>query len=740
MLSGLGALILVGLIVPQFAHAAFADQMLADIVSYSAKFIIYLYNFFISLAFMLAGALVEFMMTLNTTVANTGVNQLVGVGWTITRDLANLGFVLAMIIIAFATIVGSEEYGYKKLLPKLIAAAILVNFSLAIGGVFIDFSNVITNFFMSKINEGGMFGVVNKLAGAFNSQQFMLNSGNDPLPPNPADEAGVGTSLSTAVMASIAEIFFITGFNLIATIIMFIFAIMLLVRFVWLSILLILAPITWLFWVIPGQADKFSKWWSKFMEQVFFAPILMFFLYLALGSAEALGKVNTTNEFFKMGALQNIMVIGSQMTVLSGILIGGLIAAQKMGIVAAAAGIDRLQGLGAIAKNYAGKGAKTFGQKIAQSRVGGAIGRQALRFGTGIKTVGEYKPKNLFGKAAMLAMTPVRAPLQAMIRVAGQGLQTVDGASTKPDSLGSLAWAVLTGGEKGVETKISEAKKAKETTSLEEDEKNHEKKLKKLEELEKAGVDVSDMKKNIEKLEDEMRKKTKLPETEEGLMKQAEEFELKREMLLAKGLKTSFFEAQRDATYKELSKMRKTSAEASPARTEWEKQLVAMTAKKDEDIKNKAYIPAPGMKHDLDSKITAAKEQTAKWQKIEGQKPKTKAQWEERAKDLVEATIAARNAKNDGWFSENPLEKITDLWNDAKKEIAEAEKKEKENKKQPNTPKEKTTSPIITEGFTENTPIANIRAKAAAQSREEERARRAKEDAERNAQGPKIIT
>ena len=59
MLSGLGALILVGLIVPQFAHAAFADQMLADIVSYSAKFIIYLYNFFISLA--LAMGAVEFM-------------------------------------------------------------------------------------------------------------------------------------------------------------------------------------------------------------------------------------------------------------------------------------------------------------------------------------------------------------------------------------------------------------------------------------------------------------------------------------------------------------------------------------------------------------------------------------------------------------------------------------------------------------------------------------------------------
>lgn len=741
--------LLVGFALPHFAHASIFTMGVSELFGSIMDVTTYALNYFNKIAFILAGSLVEFMLHLNLSVGDTGANPIVGVGWAIARDIANLGFVLAMIVIAFATIVGSESYGYKKLLPKLIAAALLVNFSLTIGGVFIDFSGVITNFFMNKITGRADIdpsaGVSEKLAGAFNIQRFLLPETNNPLPPNPAEETGLAR-YSAAYFAAMIEPWFVFIFTGFAAIILFLFAAMLMRRFVELSILLVFAPLTWLFWAIPGQSSLFSKWWSRFMNQVFFAPIMMFFVYLALGSAEALGNSYVPSKFFQMGAIQATMMTGVQATVLGSILVGGLIAAESMGIWGAKFGMSMMLGFGRAAKYMASNSVKGFGQKIAQSQTGQFIGRQALKFGPGMKKIGEYKPKNILGKAAMLAISPVRAPIQTAFSIAGRGLETMGGAPTKPDSLGSLAWAALTGGEKGVEAKISEAKKAKETTSLEEDEKSHEKKLKKLEELKKAGVDVRDIEKDIERLEGEMRKKTKLPETEDGLIKQAEEFELKREMLLSKGLKTSFFEAQRDATYKELSKMRKASAEMSPARTEWEKQIVAMTAKKDKDIETKTYIPAPGMKHDLDSKITAAKEQAAKWQRIEGQKPKTKAQWEGRAKDLEEASVVATNAKNDGYFSENSLEKITDLWNDAKKEIAEAEKKEQEKSRgnQKNTPreapKEEKKSPIITEGFTENTPIANIRAEAATKAREEERARRAREEAERNAEGPKIIT
>ena len=52
-----------------------------------------------------------------------------------TIKIANLAFVLAIIVIAFATIFRWENYAAKKMLPRLIIAALLVNFSFLIGEV-----------------------------------------------------------------------------------------------------------------------------------------------------------------------------------------------------------------------------------------------------------------------------------------------------------------------------------------------------------------------------------------------------------------------------------------------------------------------------------------------------------------------------------------------------------------------------------------------------------------------------
>ena len=54
-----------------------------------------------------------------------GVQQ----GWTALRDLANMFFIIVLLIMSFATILKIEAYGYKQVLKKLIIMAILVNFS-----------------------------------------------------------------------------------------------------------------------------------------------------------------------------------------------------------------------------------------------------------------------------------------------------------------------------------------------------------------------------------------------------------------------------------------------------------------------------------------------------------------------------------------------------------------------------------------------------------------------------------
>ncbi|MEO7904841.1 MAG: hypothetical protein ABIR91_03550, partial [Candidatus Saccharimonadales bacterium] len=65
--------------------------------------------------------------------------------WNIMRGFANVAFVIAFLIIIYSqlTSVGMSNYGIKKLLPRIIIAAILVNVSYWICAIAIDLSNIL---------------------------------------------------------------------------------------------------------------------------------------------------------------------------------------------------------------------------------------------------------------------------------------------------------------------------------------------------------------------------------------------------------------------------------------------------------------------------------------------------------------------------------------------------------------------------------------------------------------------
>ena len=85
---------------------------------------------------------------------NTGVfqSQIVQKGFGVTLSIANLGFVLGIIVIALATILHRETYGWKKLLWKLVFAAILVNFSLVIAAPIFGIGNSFTQYFLNCVD------------------------------------------------------------------------------------------------------------------------------------------------------------------------------------------------------------------------------------------------------------------------------------------------------------------------------------------------------------------------------------------------------------------------------------------------------------------------------------------------------------------------------------------------------------------------------------------------------------
>src|SRR5688500_15387690 len=65
--------------------------------------------------------------------------------WSVVLHFANYAFVIAFLIIIYSQVtgVGISNYGLKRILPRLIVAAILVNISYWICAVAIDLSNII---------------------------------------------------------------------------------------------------------------------------------------------------------------------------------------------------------------------------------------------------------------------------------------------------------------------------------------------------------------------------------------------------------------------------------------------------------------------------------------------------------------------------------------------------------------------------------------------------------------------
>lgn len=286
-------------------------------------------SFFVGLLFSVGGYLVSLAVKLNLGVMTDRALQ---TGFPVTLQVVNLGFVLVIIVIAFATILRYEQYGMKKMLGKLIIAALLVNFSLTIAGVLLDFANILTTFFIDRATNNNVLAFADELSGAFGIQRL--------LKANPVD-ADVFTSSITSfkgLVLAIASLGFTILFMLLGTITMIGIAVMLLIRYVTILILLILMPFAWLGYAMPGLGGWWSKWWNAFLKNALFMPVTIFFLWLAVSVVRGLsvtnsilqGQLNWDVDLIT-GSLQEF---GTMFAVL-GLMVGGLIAGQKLGIAGA---------------------------------------------------------------------------------------------------------------------------------------------------------------------------------------------------------------------------------------------------------------------------------------------------------------------------------------------------------------------------------------------------------------------
>jgi len=367
--------------VPSVSHASWLADLLGDLVGTAGEGFANLVGSFLSMIVIpvlsailsfIAG-LIDFGLDLGNRVTNL---EAVTTGWNIVLSVTNLGFVLAIIVIAFATIFRIEGYEMRRTLVKLIVAALLVNFSMVIAGAFLSVSNVFVNYLQTAaFSEQSISSV---LGGAFQPQVLLAG----PDIPTAADGANAfGSAMISLIFVVIA--FFIIILT-IATLVL-----MLLYRFFMLAFLLILSPIVWLMWVFPGTQQYWRQWWGEFIRWTFFAPIVLFFVYLAAATAtvlrgggdrisevvtgavgsegiQALANNTVTSQDFFTNLLNSLILVG--------LLIGGIFVANKIGINGGNIGVQ----LGGQAAKLAWGGTKYWGGRAVTRPVRGATAQKAL--------------------------------------------------------------------------------------------------------------------------------------------------------------------------------------------------------------------------------------------------------------------------------------------------------------------------------------------------------------------------
>lgn len=293
-------------------------------------------------------------------------NSFVATGFKNTLDLANLGFILVLIIIAFATILRVQTYGLKRLLTNLIIAAVLINFSLAIAGIFFDFSNVLSDFFLGR--SGGKEEIGSNIANMMSIQTLLNAAGKSP-PVSQDVPQPAGNNLNSVhsnFLKYFVSLTFVVIFTLLASIIFIALAFMVFVRGIYLTFLLILMPLAWLFWTFPTLTYLWNKWWSKFLQWIFFLPAATFFIYLSLVTFTAENSITTgvsagTGEFY---ALIVKLILSLFM------LMAALLTARSMGITGANVA---MRGVGTL-KNMAIGATKRAGFGAARGAARGAAG------------------------------------------------------------------------------------------------------------------------------------------------------------------------------------------------------------------------------------------------------------------------------------------------------------------------------------------------------------------------------
>ena len=287
-------------------------------------------------------ALQEFLKTkpLETTNQNSGIY----LAWVIMRNISNVAFIVAFLVIIYSqlTSVGISNYGVKKMLPRLVIAAVLVNLSFTICAILLDLSNIAGYAF-----QDAFMGIKNTISTVGeNTSTWTWSEVISTALSNGALAVGAGYAVSLALTTELLPML-VPAATLAGLTLLFVLLIMA-ARQALIIILIIVSPLAFVCYLLPGTEKWFKKWRDSFLTMLVFFPAFA----VVFGGAQLAGIIIIQNASGSNGAIMHILGMLVQIIPLA---ITPLIMKLSGGVLGKFAGIvnDKNKGLYDRSKNWA---------------------------------------------------------------------------------------------------------------------------------------------------------------------------------------------------------------------------------------------------------------------------------------------------------------------------------------------------------------------------------------------------
>ena len=240
-------------------------------------------------------ALQEFLKTkpLETTNQNSGIY----LAWVIMRNISNVAFIVAFLVIIYSqlTSVGISNYGVKKMLPRLVIAAVLVNLSFTICAILLDLSNIAGYAF-----QDAFMGIKNTISTVGEntstwtwSEVIMMILSNGALAGGVVATVAMGAELLPLALSALV------GIGLVLLLVLLIMA----ARQALIVILIIISPLAFVCYLLPGTEKWFKKWRDLFFTMLVFFPAFA----VIFGGAQLAGIIIIQNATGANGGIMQIL-------------------------------------------------------------------------------------------------------------------------------------------------------------------------------------------------------------------------------------------------------------------------------------------------------------------------------------------------------------------------------------------------------------------------------------------------